>query len=204
MKHHTNRRTKAVAVAAAAALIASLAAIGSVSGGDDDSAANDADTNTAGDAVQVAIRPKAGAATLQPVKNFNRIRNVKRRSIALFIEAGKVLQHQRCVNCHPSGDQPLQGELGQLHEPMVMRGKDGFGLVGMRCATCHTESNYGRVPGLPKWHLAPRSMAWQGKTLGQICRQLKDPKLNGNLNTEQLVKHMTHDALVGWAWKPGA
>jgi hypothetical protein len=25
------------------------------------------------------------------------------RSIALFREAGKVLQHPRCLNCHPAG-----------------------------------------------------------------------------------------------------
>jgi len=28
------------------------------------------------------------------------------RSIALFREAGKVLQHPRCRNCHPAGDRP--------------------------------------------------------------------------------------------------
>jgi hypothetical protein len=33
-----------------------------------------------------------------------------------------------------------------------------------------------RVPGHPEWHLAPREMAWQNKTLGEICEQIKDPR----------------------------
>ncbi len=34
----------------------------------------------------------------------------------------------------------------------------------------------GRVPGDAHWRLAPRSMAWEGLTLGQICAQIKDPE----------------------------
>ena len=47
------------------------------------------------------------------------------------------------------------------------------------------------------------SMAWQGKTAGQICAQVKDPARNGNRTIAQVVEHMSHDALVGWAWAPG-
>jgi hypothetical protein len=31
------------------------------------------------------------------------------------------------------------------------------------------------VPGNPKWALAPAEMAWRGKSLGEICRQIQDP-----------------------------
>jgi hypothetical protein len=37
-----------------------------------------------------------------------------------------------------------------------------------------------------QWHLAPRDMGWEGKTLAEICAQIKDPA-----------------RLVGWAWAPG-
>ena len=59
------------------------------------------------------------------------------------------------------------------------------------------------VPGHPKWHLAPASMAWAGKSLGEICRQIKDPARNGGLDMPALLKHMAEDTLVGWAWAPG-
>jgi hypothetical protein len=48
----------------------------------------------------------------------------------------------------------------------------------MHCSMCHQQANFdpARVPGHPEWHLAPREMAWQNKTLGEICEQIKDPR----------------------------
>ena len=46
-------------------------------------------------------------------------------------------------------------------------------------------------------------MAWQGKSLAQICEQIKDPKRNGGKTLAQIHEHMAHDSLVGWGWKPG-
>jgi hypothetical protein len=43
------------------------------------------------------------------------------RSIALFREAGKVLQHPRCLNCHPASDHPSQTDAMRPHNPRVMR-----------------------------------------------------------------------------------
>ena len=75
----------------------------------------------------------------------------------------------------------------------------------MRCNICHLQANFdpGRVPGNPIWHLAPREMAWEGKTLNEICTQLKDPARNGGRAVEALIEHIGHDHLVGWAWAPG-
>lgn len=128
------------------------------------------------------------------------------RSQALFTEAGKVLLHPRCVNCHPAGKQPLQGEDGRLHQPRVERGIGGRGRVGMQCSTCHRSENFdpGRVPGAPHWHLAPASMAWEGLSLGEICESLKDRERNGDRSLDEIVRHMEEDPLVGWAWQPGA
>jgi len=127
------------------------------------------------------------------------------RSIALFREAGKVLQHPRCLNCHPAGDRPSQTDTMRPHIPPVVRGADGHGPPGLPCSTCHPRANYdaARMPGHPDWHLAPRSMAWQGKSLAEICAQLKDPARNGGRDLPALLRHMSDDSLVGWAWAPG-
>ena len=47
-------------------------------------------------------------------------------------------------------------------------------------------------------------MAWEGKSLGEICEQIKDPARNGGKDLDQLVEHMAEDSLVGWGWHPGA
>lgn len=142
---------------------------------------------------------------LAPPGSFDGIADTQARSAAIFVELGKVLTHPRCVNCHPAGDRPRQGDEGRLHQPPVARGPDGHGREALRCHTCHQQANFdpGRMPGHPEWHLAPREMAWEGRTLGEICLQLKDPARNGGRKVEELIHHIGTDTLVGWAWKPG-
>ena len=145
------------------------------------------------------------AATLAAPQSFDRIGDTAARSAVLFTEAGKVLTPPRCVNCHPAGDRPLQGEMRQLHQPPVARGPDGFGTPSMRCGSCHQTANFDAagMPGHAHWHLAPREMAWQDKTLPEICAQIKDPARNGGRSLQQILTHMATDTLVGWAWAPG-
>jgi hypothetical protein len=146
------------------------------------------------------------SGTLASVESFSSISDPTARSAAYFTELGKVLTNPRCLNCHPAGDRPRQGDTERLHQPPVERGADGFGLPAMRCPICHQAANFdpGRVPGNPIWHLAPRGMAWEGKTLGEICVQIKDPARNGNRSLESLVEHIGEDRLVGWVWAPGS
>jgi hypothetical protein len=138
-------------------------------------------------------------------ESFASIDDAAKRSAAIFNELGKVLTHPRCVNCHPASDRPHQGEQGRLHQPPVARGPDGHGLPALRCPICHQKNNFdpGRVPGHPEWHLAPREMAWEGKTLAEICTQIKDRQRNGGRSLDDLVHHIGEDTLVGWAWAPG-
>jgi len=152
------------------------------------------------------------AEGLRAAPEFDSIADQSARSVALFEEAGKVILHPRCVNCHPAGDRPTQGMAMRPHEPPVFRGDADFGLVGMTCNTCHGPDNVPTngqaddiksIPGNPNWHLAPIAMAWQGKSLGEICTQIKDPARNGNRTLDQIVEHMAHDDLVGWGWHPG-
>lgn len=151
-------------------------------------------------------RPEPAASIgLQAPEAFAGIKNKRERSLALFAEAGKVIQHPRCLNCHPATDRPTQGMAMTPHQPWVVRGKNGHGAPGMKCQTCHQVTNVDSagVPGHPEWHLAPAEMAWQGKSLGDICRQLKDRRRNGGKTMAQMVDHMATDSLVGWGWEPG-
>jgi hypothetical protein len=87
-----------------------------------------------------------------------------------------------------------------------LRGEAGAGVPGASCAMCHTESNftlheaatYQSIPGHPRWQLAPLSMSWEGKTLGDICRQLKDTNRNGGRDLAALQEHIAKDDLVAW------
>ncbi|MDI4232789.1 Isoquinoline 1-oxidoreductase subunit [Bradyrhizobium sp. Arg237L] len=138
-------------------------------------------------------------------ESFAGIADSDARSAAMFTELGKVLTHPRCVNCHPAGDRPRQGDEGRPHQPPVTRGTDGHGLAAMRCSSCHGNANFepGRIPGHSEWHLAPREMGWEGKSLAEICAQIKDPARNGGRKVEELIHHIGEDTLVGWAWQPG-
>ena len=145
------------------------------------------------------------ATTLKPLSAFAGIKDRQARSLALFAEVGKVIQHPRCLNCHPASDRPTQTNAMHPHMPWVVRGDGGIGAPGMRCITCHHDRNFdpANVPGNPKWALAPIEQAWQGRTLGQICTQIKDKARNGGRDMAALEEHMAKDELVGWGWHPG-
>jgi hypothetical protein len=152
---------------------------------------------------EVAAPPMA--TSLKPLSDFAGIKDKKARSLALFAEVGKVIQHPRCMNCHPAGERPTQTDAMRPHQPLVVRGDGGIGATGLRCMTCHHGSNFepAGVPGNPKWQLAPEEMAWQGKSLGAICTQIKDKNRNGGKSMAELIHHMAEDELVGWGWHPG-
>jgi len=148
---------------------------------------------------------------LRPLASFSGISDQAERSRALFNEIAKVVTHPRCMNCHPAGNHPLQGDDRHEHLPPVPRGDAGLGVAGLNCATCHTEKNftlvgaatYKSIPGHPRWQLAPIEMAWEGKSVSQICQQLKDPARNGGRTLALLHEHFAKDDLVAWGWAPG-
>jgi cytochrome c5 len=160
----------------------------------------------------LAAAPACGSAAqaLKPPSAFAGIADRNARSAAIFGEMGKVISSPRCMNCHPSERRPTQ-EDGRPHVPAVAGGPDGRGVPGLPCTACHQAANtpvagggaIRSVPGHPKWALAPAEMAWQGRSLAEICRQLKDPGRNGRRSLEQLWRHMAFDDLVGWGWAPG-
>jgi hypothetical protein len=143
---------------------------------------------------------------------------------AAFLEAYKVFTHPRCINCHPAGDVPLQGDDSHPHFYRVRRGADGNGMYAARCGNCHQSQNQAgehSPPGAPnflegetrsseiqkepRWRLpsAAAPMPFQNRTPAQLCRQLLDKKQNGGLAPEELLRHVSRDQLVLWGWNPG-
>lgn len=122
-----------------------------------------------------------------------------------FAQMMQVVSHKRCVNCHPAGDRPHQGEDSHEHRFGVQRGLDGHGLATLQCGTCHQASNnqLSGVPGAPHWHLAPRSMGWEGMTPIEIAQAMTDPARNGGRSIEEIEHHLTEDPLVLWVFEPG-
>ncbi len=129
-------------------------------------------------------------------------------SRAAFLQVYRVFTSPRCQNCHPAGDVPLQGDDSHVHLQNVKRGKDGHGVYGMRCDTCHQTKNLPgehMPPGNPKWSLPSleQKMIFVGRSPAELCSQLKDPKRNGGRTLAMLLDHVANDDLVGWAWNPG-
>jgi hypothetical protein len=129
-------------------------------------------------------------------------------SRAAFLAAYPVFMHPRCMNCHPAGDVPLQGEDSHLHPQNVKRGRDGKGLYALKCRNCHQDKNLpgeNMPPGHPEWHLPPATMpmVFQGKSPAALARQLKDTKQNGGKTLDEILHHVAADSLVLTAWNPG-
>ena len=127
---------------------------------------------------------------------------------AAFLSAYKVFMNPRCMNCHPAGDVPLQGEDSHPHAQSVKRGPAGHGKYGMKCNACHQTTNLAGLnmpPGVATWHLPPPKMrmTFQGKTPGELCRQLKHRRQNGGKNVAGAIEHLEADPLVLWGWSPG-
>jgi hypothetical protein len=135
-----------------------------------------------------------------------------RDPVASFQTVRAVLQSPRCVNCHPAGDAPLQGDDSHVHHQNIQRGPEGFGPPGLSCAACHGKENppasFGanQPPGASSgWHLPPANMrlVFFGLDARALCEQLKDPRRNGNMSMPALVEHVEKAPLVLWGWSPG-
>jgi hypothetical protein len=128
-------------------------------------------------------------------------------SVRAFLQVYKVLMSPRCMNCHPAGDQPLQGDESQVHTGLTQRGKDGRGLYAGKCSNCHQPENTPGLhtpPGNPKWSMPPADMkmVFQGRTPRQLALQIMDYNKNGHKNKKQLLEH-ARDTLVKAGWNMG-
>lgn len=118
----------------------------------------------------------------------------------------EVLQHPRCLNCHPDGDRPLQHADARPHAMNVVRGADDRGAPGMRCDGCHGKGNLALEnlpPGVSSgWRLAPRAMVFEGLSPRELAEMLTDPE-RSHMSPEEMLEHVDHDPLVQWGWSPG-
>jgi cytochrome c5 len=73
------------------------------------------------------------SSSLAAPESFASIADEGQRSAAYFTELGKVLLNPRCVNCHPAGDRPRQGDLARLHQPLVAKCHPIFARMRLRC-----------------------------------------------------------------------
>ena len=128
-------------------------------------------------------------------------------SVKAFMKVYKVLMSPRCMNCHPAGDAPLQGDDNHIHTMNVVRGPDGTGMYAAKCSNCHQPGNVPGLhtpPGNPKWQLPPANMkmVFQGRSPRQLALQIMNYNLNGHRNKAQLLEH-SKDTLVKAAWNMG-
>ena len=138
---------------------------------------------------------------------FGNINKDSIASVKAFMQVYKVLMSPRCMNCHPSGNIPLQGDDSHLHTMSPKRGEDGKGVYAMKCTNCHQPENTAGLhtpPGNPKWQLPPANMkmVFEGKTPHELAIQIMDYTKNGHKNKEQLLEH-ARDTLVKAGWTMG-
>ena len=128
------------------------------------------------------------------------LKRIEESKIA-FLDAYTVFMHPRCMNCHPIGDVPLQGDDSHLHTQGVTRGPDGKGLYANKCANCHQPMHLegpNLPPGNPVWHLPPahRKMVFEGKSPRELAMGFKDSAFTGFSTVERIITHVETDHLV--------
>lgn len=140
------------------------------------------------------------------------------QGLAAWDRIHAVASHPRCVSCHVDV-RGIPMWLGTYHgkdRPHAMNIRSGPSRIGTEtvpCSTCHATSTApNTVPraaphaGIP-WQLAPVEFTWFGKTSSEICRQMRDPALNGGRDGPGLVEHIIHDAhldgFIKWGFNPG-
>jgi len=150
---------------------------------------------------QIALFAIAGLALAQDSKHAE--------GVHAFRDIARVLTSPRCLNCHVSGNRPLQGDDNHVHNMRVTRGTDGAGGTPVtRCSNCHQDANVTTPhgpPGAAGWRMpsAAVPLIWKGLTTAQVCQALKDPKTNGAFSPEHLIEHAASDHFITWAWNPG-
>ena len=71
---------------------------------------------------------RARALVLRLDSAFEKITDRDLRAVALFEEAGEVIQTPRCLNCHPATERPTRTDQLRPHEPPVVRSMEAWVL----------------------------------------------------------------------------
>lgn len=146
-----------------------------------------------------SLRPPLPPVEDQPVTEG------REAGLAAFDDIYAVLTHPRCMNCHPAGDAPLQGEDARPHSHGITRFSP---LQGIHCSQCHAPAGIrdGQAPlppADPLWSMPPRAMAFQDRTPSELCAQLTDRSVNGGRGLVSLTEHVEADHLLITSWHSG-
>lgn len=130
----------------------------------------------------------------------------------------EVASHPRCANCHigqsdrPMWSGPTYGKT-RPHGMNVRAGESRIGAETITCQTCHStkDKDWDNANSTPHaaprvataWQLAPVEADWFGRSSFEICKQLRDPELNGDRDMMELAEHLNHNVILHWAWNPG-
>lgn len=147
----------------------------------------------------VSLRPE-----LPPLDNPPVTRS-RDEGLAAWADIYKVATHPRCMNCHPDGDAPLQGDDSHAHIYGITRFSP---LEGVHCNTCHAPGGVGDgLAPLPPadaiWSMPPKAMAFENRSSAALCVQLKDPSVNGGRGFNSLTHHVEADHLLITSWHSG-
>lgn len=128
-------------------------------------------------------------------------------SKAAFLKAYTVFMNPRCMNCHPDGNQPLQGDDSHIHLQNVTRGPEGKGVYALKCKNCHQDTNLdeeGKPPGNPHWQMPPanRPMVFQGKSPKELATHFKNNQFTGFKSLNDMIKHVEEESLVTSSFNP--
>jgi len=156
---------------------------------------------------EIAFTARKNVSINIPDANETKTR-LEAESKEAFIAAYKVFIHPRCLNCHPAGDVPLQGDDSRLHPQGVKRGPDGKGLYAQKCKNCHQDTHIAgehMPPGHSGWHLPPANlkMVFEGKSPKQLAMHFKDPKFTGFKTLDKMLEHVEKEPLVLNSWTYG-
>jgi len=160
-------------------------------------------------AIPLVAFAAGGNVIIEPPESASR-----EEGLAAFSRIYEVASHPRCSNCHVGADNrpmwsgPSYGET-RPHGMNVNAGESRIGAETLPCSTCHAyRDTLNDVPhAAPQvamsWKLAPVEAAWFGRSLVEICEQLRDPERNGDRDMLALAAHLDHDLILHWAWTPG-
>ena len=138
-----------------------------------------------------------GSTKAKPAANNKTLEESKQA----FLKAYTVFMSPRCMNCHPTGDVPLQGDDSHLHAQGVQRGKEGKGIFALKCKNCHQDANLAGAnmpPGTPDWSMPPMKhrMVFQGMSPKQLATHFKDTAFTGFKSLNDMIHHVEHEPLV--------
>ena len=129
------------------------------------------------------------------------------RSVALFEEAGKVMQHPRCVNCHPRGDRPTaeRRDAAARAAGGARRGRPRRAGAALHAPAIATRISIRRAcPAIRNG--TSRRRRWPGRASrsARSASRSRIRRATAARTSPRIVKHSTERQLVGWGWNPGA